>query len=115
MVGGLLLQTTRKSVTKSCGGRFAKFTTACSDTSVIYDEVTGDVVVQPATTGGLLPYGVDAVFLESSSAYDVTLSTGQTLGFMLAVKSWMFRVLDHRSVLHLLDVDSAFKIVIDYA
>ena len=112
-MGGLLLQTTRKSVTKSCSGRFAKFTTACTDASVIYDEVTGDVVVQPITTGGLLPYGVDAVFLQSSSAYDASLSTGQTLAVVLAVMSWNFRKLDHQSVLHLPDVGTVFNLDVD--
>ncbi len=79
VVGGLLLQTTRKTVTKSCGDRFSKFLTACTETAVIYDADTGEVVVQPTTTGGLLPYGVDAVFLESSSEYDASLSVGQRL------------------------------------
>ncbi|KAL0024068.1 hypothetical protein WJX79_002467 [Trebouxia sp. C0005] len=74
VVGGLLLQSTRKTVTKSCNRRFAKFTLDCTDTAVIYDAATGEVVVQANTTGGLLPYGVDAVFLQTSSVYDASLS-----------------------------------------
>ena len=78
-MGGLLLQSTRRTVTKSCDRRFAKFTTACTDTAVIYDAATGQVVVQANTTGGLLPYGVDAVFLQTSTVYDVSLNKGQRL------------------------------------
>ena len=76
VVGGLLLHTTRNTVTKSCDHRFSKYLTQCTDDTVIYDASTGDVVVLATTTGGLLPYGVDAVFLESSSAYDSSLSVG---------------------------------------
>ena len=75
-MGGLLLHTTRNTVTKSCGHRFSKYLTQCTDDTVIYDASTGDVVVLATTTGGLLPYGVDAVFLESSSAYNSSLSVG---------------------------------------
>ena len=77
VVGGLLLQTTQNTVTKSCEPRFAKFSTACTFTAVVYNADTGETVVEPTTTGGLLPYGVDAVFLQSSSVYDASLSVGQ--------------------------------------
>ena len=77
VIGGLLLQTTQQTVTQDCNGRFSKFKTACTFDGVVYDEATGEVVIQPASSGGLEPYGVDAVFLESSSVYDSSLSVGE--------------------------------------
>jgi len=40
-------------------------------------------VVVPTSSGGLRPYGVDAVFLADSSAYDDTLAVGEHL--------WLFK------------------------
>ena len=68
-MGGLLLYTTRNTVTKSCNSKFAKFKTSCTYNHTLYDDATGEVVVLPITTGGLEPYGVDTFFLESSSTY----------------------------------------------
>ena len=74
LVGGLLLHTTRNTYTKSCGRKFSKFVTSCTYNHTLYDDATGEVVVLPTTTGGLLPYGVDAFFLETSSTYDASLT-----------------------------------------
>ena len=79
MVAGVLLQTTRNSVTHACNQRFDKFTTLCTEQKVVYDEDTGEAVVVTTTSGGLLPYGVDAVFLADSSAYDDTVAVGKHL------------------------------------
>ena len=73
VVGGLLLHTTRNTVTKSCQRKFGKFLTSCTYNHTLYDEETGEVVVLPITTGGLEPYGVDTFFLESSSTYNSRL------------------------------------------
>lgn len=70
LMGGLLLHTTRNTNTKSCGKKFGKFLTSCTYNHTLYDDATGEEVVLPTTTGGLLPYGVDTFFLESSSTYD---------------------------------------------
>ena len=79
MVGGLLMQTTQHTVTTNCDRRFSKFQTKCTYTATVYDDATGEVVVNPvASTGGLSPYGVDAVFLQDSSVYDSSLSIGQS-------------------------------------
>ena len=74
LVGGLLLHTTRNTHTKSCGRKFSKFVTSCTYNHTLYDDATGEVVVLPTTTGGLLPYGVDTFFLETASAYDASLT-----------------------------------------
>ena len=79
IVAGALLQTTRNAVTHACNRRFDKFTTLCTEQKVVYDEDTGEAVVVSTTSGGLLPYGVDAVFLADSSAYDDTLTVGEHL------------------------------------
>lgn len=68
-MGGVLLHTTRNTVTKSCG-KFGKFLTSCTYNHTLYDAATGQVVVLPTTSGGVLPYGVDTFFLESSSTYN---------------------------------------------
>ena len=77
MVGGLLLQTTRNSIVKSCQQRFSKFVTRCTYTQQVYDLDTGKEVVEANVTDGLLPYGVDAVFLSTASEYDASLSVGK--------------------------------------
>ena len=76
LLGGLLLHTTRKIVTKSCHDKFTKFVTSCTYNHTLYDESTGEVVVLATTSGGLAPYGVDTFFLESSSTYDSSLAVG---------------------------------------
>lgn len=78
-MAGVLLQTTRNTVTHACNQRFDKFTTLCTEQKVVYDEDTGEAVLVTTTSGGLLPYGVDAVFLTDSSAYDDTLAVGKHL------------------------------------
>ncbi len=75
----MLLQTTRNTVTQACDQRFDKFTTLCMEQQLGYDEDTGEVVKLTTTSGGLEPYGVDAVFLADSSAYDDTLVVGKHL------------------------------------
>lgn len=77
MVGGLLIQTLRNTVSHTCKQRFDQFSTACTEQPVVYDEATGEAVVVDTTSGGLRPYGVDAVFLAHSSAYDGTLESGK--------------------------------------
>ena len=79
MVGGLLLQTTRHTVVKSCDHRFSKFLTTCTKQQTIYDAETGKEVSQADVVEGLAPYGVDAVFLASSSEYDEDLVVGECL------------------------------------
>lgn len=79
MVAGVLLQTTRRLVTHSCNQRFDKFTTECTEQQVVYDTDTGQAVVVPKSSGGSAPYGVDAVFLADSSAYDDTAVVGEHL------------------------------------
>ena len=79
MVAGVLLQTTRRLVTHSCKLRFDKFTTVCTEQQVLYDADTGQAVVVPKSSGGSAPYGVDAVFLADSSAYDDTAVVGKHL------------------------------------
>ena len=74
LIGGLLLHTTRNTYTKSCDKEFSKFLTSCVYNHTLYDAATGEVVVLATTTGGLLPYGVDTFFLESSSTYDSSLA-----------------------------------------
>ena len=78
-MGGLLLHTTRSTTTKSCGKKFGKFKTSCTYNHTLYDEATGAVVTLPTTTGGLRPYGVDAVFLSTSDTYDASLVVGESL------------------------------------
>ena len=79
VVGGLLMQTTQNTVSKTCDRRFSKFQTKCTYTATVYDDATGEVVVNPmASTGGLSPYGVDAVFLQDSPVYDSSLSIGES-------------------------------------
>ncbi len=79
VVAGVLLQTTRRLVTRSCIQRFDKFTTVCTEQQVVYDVDTGQAVVVPRSSGGSAPYGVDAVFLTASSAYDDTAVVGEHL------------------------------------
>ncbi|KAL0020772.1 hypothetical protein WJX77_012245 [Trebouxia sp. C0004] len=74
VVAGVLLQTLRNSVSHTCNQRFDGFITVCTEQPIAYDEVTGEAVVVPTSSGGLRPYGVDAVFLADSSAYDETLA-----------------------------------------
>ncbi|KAL0020782.1 hypothetical protein WJX79_001465 [Trebouxia sp. C0005] len=74
VVAGVLLQTLRSSVNHTCKQRFDGFITVCTEQSIVYDEATGEAVVVPTSSGGLQPYGVDAVFLADSSAYDDTLA-----------------------------------------
>lgn len=83
VVAGVLLQTLRSSVNHTCKQRFDGFITVCTEQSVVYDEATGEAVVVPTSSGGLRPYGVDAVFLADSSAYDDTLAVGEHL--------WLFK------------------------
>lgn len=77
MVGGLLIQTLRNTVSHTCKQRFDEFSTACTEQPIVYDEATGEAVVVDTTSGGLRPYGVDAVFLAHSSAYDDTIELGK--------------------------------------
>ena len=77
MLGGLLLHTTRNTVTKACDKKFDKFVTSCTYNQTLYDEATGEVVVFPMTTGGLDPYGVDPVFLDGSAVRDSSLLVGE--------------------------------------
>ena len=77
VVAGVLLQTLRSSVNYTCKQRFDDFTTVCTEQHIVYDEATGEAVVVPTSSGGLRPYGVDAVFLADSSAYDGTLAVGE--------------------------------------
>jgi len=79
VVAGVLLQTTRRVVTHSCTQRFDKFTTVCTEQQVVYDVDTGQAVIVPRSSGGSAPYGVDAVFLADSSAYDDTAVVGEHL------------------------------------
>ncbi len=77
MVAGVLLQTLRSSVNHTCKQRFDEFTTVCTEQSIVYDKAAGEAVVVPTSSGGLRPYGVDAVFLADSSAYDHSLAVGE--------------------------------------
>ena len=79
VVGGLLLQTTRHTVVKSCGHRFSKFQTVCTAQQAVYDAETGKEVVQADVVEGLAPYGVDAVFLASSTEYKADLAVGECI------------------------------------
>ncbi len=79
VVAGVLLQTTRRLVTHSCTQRFDKFTTVCTEQQLVYDVDTGQAVVVPRSSGGSAPYGVDAVFLTDSSAYDDAVVVGEYL------------------------------------
>ena len=74
LLGGLLLHTTRNTVTKSCHDKFSKFLTSCTYNHTLYDKSTGQVVVLATTSGGLAPYGVNPFFLESSFTYDASLA-----------------------------------------
>ena len=77
VMGGLLLHTTRNTVTKACVKKFDKFVTSCTYNTTLYDDATGKVVVLPTTTGGLDPYGVDPVFLDGSDVEDSSLFVGE--------------------------------------
>lgn len=77
VVGGLLLQTTRHTVVKSCEKRFSKFLTTCIEQQTVYDAETGEEVVQADVVQGLAPYGVDAVFLAASTEYNENLAVGK--------------------------------------
>lgn len=79
VVGGLLLQTTRHTVVRSCGHRFSKFLTACTAQQAVFDAETGEEVVQADVVEGLAPYGVDAVFLASSMEYNADLAVGECI------------------------------------
>ena len=72
----MLVQTQRNTVRRTCQRRFDKFSTKCTEQSVVYDGATGEAVAVATTSGGLQPYGVDAVFLADSSVYDSKLATG---------------------------------------
>ena len=76
-MGGLLLHTTRNTVTKDCHLKFDKFVTSCTYNKTLYDEATGEVAILPTTTGGLQPYGVDAIFLDGSLVRDSSLAVGE--------------------------------------
>ena len=76
-MAGVLLQTTRNYVTHTCTQRFDKFATVCTEQQVVYDEDTGEAVTLNKSSGGLSPYGVDAVFLADSSAYDDSVAVGK--------------------------------------
>lgn len=77
VVGGLLLQTTRHTVVKSCHHRFSKFVTTCTEQQTVYDTETGKEVIQADVVEGLAPYGVDAVFLAASTEYNEDLTVGE--------------------------------------
>ena len=77
MVAGVLVHTLRRSVNHACKQRFDKFSTKCTEQAVVYNAATGEPVAVPTTSGGLQPYGVDAVFLADSTEYDSTLNTGE--------------------------------------
>ena len=79
VVGGLLLQSTRHTVVKSCEQRFSKFLTTCTEQQTVYDAETGKAVVQPLVVEGLAPYGVDAVFLATSVQYNEDLAVGKCI------------------------------------
>ena len=79
VVAGVRLQTLRSSVNHTCKQRFDDFTTVCTEQPIVYDEATGEAVVVPTSSGGLRPYGVDAVFLADSLAYNHTLVVGEHL------------------------------------
>lgn len=77
VVGGLLLQTTRHTVVRSCQQRFSKFVTQCTYQQAVYDAATGQELVKVDVVDGLVPYGVDAVFLPTSSEYNAALAVGE--------------------------------------
>lgn len=77
VVGGLLLQTTRHTVVRSCQQRFSKFVTQCTYQQAVYDAATGQQLVQVDVVDALVPYGVDAVFLPTSSEYNAALAVGE--------------------------------------
>ena len=52
----------------------------------MYDGATGEAVAVATTSGGLQPYGVDAVFLADSSVYDSKLATGNHTMCVKALK-----------------------------
>ena len=79
MVGGLLLHTTRHTVVRSCNQRFSKFVTSCTEQQTVYDAETGEEVVQVDVVEGLTPYGVDAVFLPTSTEYNAALAVGECI------------------------------------
>ncbi|KAL9589638.1 MAG: hypothetical protein Q9203_001561 [Teloschistes exilis] len=105
LMGGVLLHSTRNTVTKSCG-KFGKLVTKCTYNHTLYDAATGKAVLLPTTQGGLLPYGVDTFFLASSSTYDehftgtseVAPYTGTPYGFFFTP---------------LPDFDSGFPVIFD--
>lgn len=77
VVAGVLVQTQRNTVRPTCQRRFDKFSTKCTEQSAVYDGATGEAVAVATTSGGLQPYGVDAVFLADSAVYDSKLVTGK--------------------------------------
>lgn len=79
VIGGLLLQTSRHTVVKKCEQRFSSFLTTCTQQQTVYDTETGEAVVQADVVEGLAPYGVDAVFLASSSEYSNDLAVGECI------------------------------------
>ena len=79
VIGGLLLQTTRHTVVKNCEQRFSSFLTTCTQQQTVYDTETGEAVVQADVVEGLAPYGVDAVFLATSTEYNNDLAVGECI------------------------------------
>ena len=79
VLGGLLLHTIRRLHAPACSSRFSKFVTLCAQQRTIYDSATGLAVSLNATTGGLLPYGIDPIFLPRSPCYDSRLNICELL------------------------------------
>ena len=74
ILGGLLLHSTRRPNQHACNNRFDKFTTLCTEQQIVYDEDSGKALPVDAPTGGVLPYGIDPVFLSGSAVYDSSLN-----------------------------------------
>lgn len=79
MLGGVLLHTTRRVNAPACNSRFSKFVTLCAQQRTTYDSASGLAVSLNATTGGLLPYGIDPIFLPRSPVYDSHLNICELL------------------------------------
>lgn len=82
----MLLQTTRHTIVRSCNQRFSKFVTSCTEQQTVYDAETGEEVVQVDVVEGLTPYGVDAVFLPTSTEYNAALAVGECIGVSITVQ-----------------------------
>lgn len=52
----------------------------------MYDAETGQKLAQVDAVDGLMPYGVDAVFLPTSSEYDAALAVGKRAGVTATVQ-----------------------------